>query len=295
MIIVPVVCFTAGIFFTFIFDKRLDKMSDKFIDIDKIIEDKNPALKKWLPGFIVRYLKRITHQKEINALLIKTEGINGFEFCHHVLQHFNITIETKGLENIPKTGGVIFAANHPLGGMDALAIVKEMEPIRKDFKFVVNDILLHLKPLKNLFIGVNKIGSNSKESIAALNAEFEKPQGVFVFPAGLVSRKKKGLVRDLPWKKTFITRSRKFERDIIPVFLDGKLSSFFYNLSNTREKLGVKANIEMLYLVNELFKQKNQTFKLYFGKPISYTTFNKTKTDLEWASFVKEEVYKLQA
>ena len=166
-------------------------MSDKFIDIDKIIEDKNPSLKKWLPKFLIRYLKRITHQKEINSIITNTEGMNGFEFCNYILNYFNISIETKGLENIPKTGGVIFAANHPLGGVDALAIVKEMQPHRTDFKFVVNDILLHLKPLKHLFIGVNKIGSNSKDSIAALNAEFELPQGLFVFPAGLVSRRKK--------------------------------------------------------------------------------------------------------
>jgi len=268
-------------------------MSDKFIDIDKIIEDKNPKLKRWLPKFLINYLKRITHQNEINQIINRTEGMNGFEFCHFVLKEFNITIETTGLENIPKKGNAIFAANHPLGGMDALAIIKEMEPITTQFKFVVNDILLHLRPLKNLFIGVNKIGTNSKDSIAILNSEFAKEQSVFVFPSGLVSRRKKGSVRDLVWKKTFITRSKKFEKDIIPVFLDGKLSNFFYNLANFRETIGIKANIEMLYLVNELFKQKNKTFKLYFGKPISYTTFSKDRTDLEWADFVKQQVYNL--
>jgi len=268
-------------------------MSDKFIDIDKIIEDKNPRLKKWLPDFLIRYLKKITHQKEINKIITDTEGMDGFEFCDFVLKHYNISIKTHGLENIPKTGGIIFAANHPLGGMDALAIVNEMKPVRTDFKFVVNDILLHLKPMKSLFIGVNKIGTNSKGNIATLNAEFAKPQGIFVFPAGLVSRRKKSLIRDLEWKKTFISRSKKFEKNVIPVFLDGRLSNFFYNLANFREKVGIKANIEMLYLVNELFKQKNTTLKLYFGKPISYATFNNTKNDREWADFVKQEVYRL--
>ena len=268
-------------------------MPDKFIDIDKILEDKNPRLKKWLPGFLVRYLKKITHQRVINKVISDTEGMNGFEFCDYVLDYFNITIETTGLEHIPDEGGVIFAANHPLGGMDALAIVKEMKPIRTDFKFVVNDILLHLAPLKDLFIGVNKVGSNSKSHIAQLNAEFAKPQGVFVFPAGLVSRRKKKQVRDLEWKKTFISRSKKFEKDVVPVFLDGKLSNFFYNLANFRERLGLKANIEMLYLVNELFKQKNATLKLFFGKPIPHATFNSSKTDLEWADYVKQKVYRL--
>lgn len=268
-------------------------MSEKFIDIDKIITEKNPTLKKWLPGFILRYLKKILHQKEINAIIENSGDMNEVEFCNYVLKEFKITIETTGLENIPKTGGIIFASNHPLGGMDALAIIKEVIPIRSDIKFVVNDILLHLRQLKNLFIGVNKIGSNTKNNIANLNAEFAKPQSVFVFPAGLVSRKKKGVVKDLVWKKTFISRAKKFDKDVIPVFLDGELSNFFYRLSNIREKIGLKANIEMLYLVNELFKQKNKTLKLYFGKPISYSTFNKSKTDLEWAEFVKQEVYRL--
>ena len=142
-------------------------MSDKFIDIDKIIADRNPRLKKWLPKFILNYLKKILHQKEMNQVIDNTKEMNGFEFCEYVLDHFNIKIEAHGLENIPKSGGQIFAANHPLGGMDALAIVKEMKPIRRDFKFVVNDILLNLAPLKELFIGVNKLGANSKESIVA--------------------------------------------------------------------------------------------------------------------------------
>ena len=269
-------------------------MSDKFIDIDKVLSEKNPKLKKWLPKFLVNYLKRILHQKEINKLLKDNEHLKGFDFCVAILDHFKITIETHGLENIPKTDGVIFAANHPLGGMDALAIIKEVTPIRKDFKFVVNDILLHLKPLNQLFIGVNKIGTNNKDAIKALNNEFDKPQGVFVFPAGLVSRKKNKKVRDLEWKKTFISRSKKFKKDIVPVFLDGELSNFFYNLSNFRERIKVKANIEMLYLVNELFKQKNKTFQLHFGEPIPYQTFDKTKKDIEWAKYVKELVYKLK-
>lgn len=269
-------------------------MSDKFIDIDKIIADRNPRLKKWLPKFILNYLKKILHQKEMNQVIDNTKEMNGFEFCEYVLDHFNIKIEAHGLENIPKSGGQIFAANHPLGGMDALAIVKEMKPIRRDFKFVVNDILLNLAPLKELFIGVNKLGANSKESIVAFNQEFEKEQGIFVFPAGLVSRKKKQKVQDLEWKKTFISRSKKFKKDVIPVFLDGELSNFFYNLANFREKTKLKTNIEMLYLVNELFKLKNNTYHLYFGKTIPFNTFDKSKTDLEWAEVVKNIVYTLK-
>lgn len=264
------------------------------MDIDKIIGEKNPKLLKWLPNFILNYIKKIVHQKEINTILTETKDLDAFEFCNEILNRFNIKIETVGKENIPLTGGGIFAANHPLGGLDALAIVTEVAPIRPDVKFVVNDILMHLKSLSSLFVGVNKHGTNSKASLQDLNNTFNSDQAIFVFPSGLVSRKKKGKVEDLKWKKTFISRSKKFKKDIIPVFLDGELSDFFYNLSNFRERIGIKANIEMLYLVNEMFKLKNNTYRLYFGKPISFETFDQTKSDIQWADYVKQKVYKLK-
>ncbi len=269
-------------------------MSQKFIDIDKIVDEKNPNLRKWVPKFFFSYLKKIVRQKEVNQILEETKDLEGYEFCVEIIKRFNIKIKTHGLNNIPKTGGAIFAANHPLGGIDALAIVKEVTPIRPDIKFVVNDILLHLKNLNKLFIGVNKHGTNTKTSLAALNQEFDSDQAIFVFPAGLVSRKQKGTVKDTEWKKTFISRSKKFKKDVIPVFLDGELSNFFYNLSNFRQRIGIKANIEMLYLVNEMFKLKNKTYHLHFGSPIPHSTFDKSKSDAEWAEYVKTSVYNLK-
>lgn len=269
-------------------------MTEKFIDIDKILADKNPKLKKWMPGFIVRFLKRILHQNEINQILIDNKDNIDYDFCVSILSEFNIKTRLIGSENIPKNGGAIFVCNHPLGGMDALAIIKEVSPIRKDLKFIVNDILLSLKNLKGLFIGVNKHGTNSKQSIIDFNKVFESDKAVFVFPSGLVSRKSKGVIQDLVWKKTVITRAKKFKKDIIPLHIDGELSNFFYNLSSIRTKLGIKANIEMLYLIDETLKQKNKTYTITIGKPIPFNTFDKTKTDLEWAQFVKKKTYSLK-
>jgi len=269
-------------------------MIEKFIDIDKILEDKNPKLKKWIPGFIVRFFKRILHQNEINQILIDNKNNSDYDFCVSILSEFNIKVNLIGSENIPKDGGVIFASNHPLGGMDALAIIKEITTFRKDLKFVVNDILLNLKNLKGLFVGVNKHGANSKQSILDLNKVFDSGQVVFVFPSGLVSRKSKGTIKDLTWKKTVITRSKKFKKDIIPLHIDGELSNFFYRLSAIRTKLGIKANIEMLYLIDETLKQKNKTYTITIGESIPYSAFDKTKTDLEWAQFVKEKTYSLK-
>lgn len=269
-------------------------MEDKFIDIDSLIKDKNPRLYKWMPGFLLRYLKKTIHEKESNEVISDNKGADGFTFSKDVVKRLGINVEVEGLENIPKEGGTIFACNHPLGGMDALAIIQEVYPLRPDLKFVVNDLLLHLPNLKDLFNGVNKHGTNSKDSLTALNELFASERAIFVFPAGLVSRKKKGVVCDLEWKKTFITRSKKFKTPVIPVHIEGELTSSFYRLSNFRTAVGIKANIEMFYLVDELFKQKDKTLRIKFGKSISYNTFDSSKRDIEWAAWVKEKAYALQ-
>jgi putative hemolysin len=269
-------------------------MAEKFIDIEKIIADKNPRLLKWMPRFVLRYLKQILHEDEVNAGIEANKDNYGYDFCVDIIKRFQIHVNVEGLENIPKNGGAIFACNHPLGGFDALAVVQEVNATRPDIKFVVNDILLNLHSLKGMFVGVNKHGTNTKESLEELNKLFESEQAVFVFPAGLVSRKKKDKVEDLEWKKTFVTRSKKFHRDVIPVYIDGKLSNWFYGLANFRKFIGIKANIEMLYLVDELFKQRNKTITIKFGKPIAHSTFDKSKSDPEWADWVKQKVYEMR-
>jgi len=271
-------------------------MSDKqkFIDIKRVISDKNPKLLKWVPGFVIRYLKRILHEDEINYVIDKNRDKMNFEFCQEVINYFNIELTVEGLENIPGQGGCVLAVNHPLGGMDAMAIVTLLEQKRSDIKFIVNDVLLNLENLKGMFVGVNKLGKNAKDSLKKVDELFATDQLICIFPAGLVSRKKKGVVQDLEWKKTFITRARKNKKLIIPAHINGELSNFFYRLSNIRTKLGVKANIEMLYLVNEMFKQQDKKMKVVFGTPIDSTELDrKIKPDNEWAADLKNKVYQL--
>lgn len=271
---------------------RLQKK--KFIDIEKIIQDKNPSLFKRLPKFIISYLKKILHEEEMNLVMDENEGKNGVEFSHNVLEKFKIEVKVSGLENVPKDGGVILASNHPLGGMDALALIKGMKAHRSDFKFVVNDILLALKNLKGLFVGVNKHGKTSAQALQAMNDIFSSEAATFVFPAGLVSRRLGKTIGDLEWKKTFISRAKKFNRPVVPVFVDGCLSKKFYRLAKIRTFFGVKANIEMLYLVDEQFRLKNKTIHIYFGEPIASSTFDETKSDKHWANWVKNIVYNLK-
>jgi len=269
-------------------------MQEKFIDIERVIKSKNPKLLKWLPKFLVNYLKRTIHQEEINQILEENKDKFDYDFARDIIKRFNVKTNVYGLENIPKSGGYIFASNHPLGGIDALALVTTMEPYRKDMQFVVNDILLNLKNLSGLFVGVNKHGGNTKEALNKVDELFASNKAIFVFPAGLVSRKKKGNIADLEWKKTFITRAKKHQKDIIPVYVGGSLSNFFYRLSNLRSTLGIKANIEMLYLADETFKQQHKTLDIIFGEPISVKTFDKTKSDKEWAKWMENKVHEMK-
>lgn len=269
-------------------------MKEKFIDIENVIKSKNPKLLKWLPKFLVNYLKRVVHQDEVNKVLNEFKDIYDYEFSSQLIKRFNIKTTVKGTENIPTEGGFIFASNHPLGGMDAMALVTVIEPYRKDVKFIVNDILLNLKNLNGLFVGVNKHGGNSKKSLQIIDDLFASDQAVFVFPAGLVSRRIKGKVADLEWKKTFITRCKKHNKSIVPVFVGGSLSNFFYRLSILRKNLGIKANLEMLYLCDESFKQRDKTLDIIFGKPIPASFFDHSKSDQEWAKWMEDKVHSME-
>lgn len=266
----------------------------KFIDIEKVINDKNPKLLRVMPGFLVRYVKRILHQDEINDFINRNGHHTSFDFVDDIIREFGAKVNIKGLENLPAEGGCIVASNHPLGGLDGIALVQSIGKKRKDLKFIVNDVLMQLKNLEDIFIGVNKHGKNVAQSIEIINNLYRTDLAMMIFPAGLASRKQGGAIKDLEWKKTFISRSRQHSRNIIPVYIDGHNTNRFYNLAFWRKKIGIKANIEMFYLVDEMYKQKGHNITITFGKPIPYTVFDKRHSDLEWAQKVKDFIYILK-
>lgn len=268
--------------------------TENFIDVRKIIKSKNPTLYKWLPGIIVRYLERILHQKDINTFLLNNKDKYNIDFCVSVMKYLNAKVTITGIDNIPKTGKIVMVMNHPLGGMDAMALVSALKGHREDLKFIVNDILLSLKNLNGIFLGVNKHGKNGFSKREQLTELFGAEEAICIFPAGLVSRKTNGEIVDLDWAKTFITMSKPHERCIIPIYIDGKLSDFFYSLSNFRKKVGLKTNIEMLYLSNEFFKLRNQHIKIIVGKPIPYSSLPSEMNDKKKAAWVKSKVYELK-
>jgi|APDOM4702015159_1054818.scaffolds.fasta_scaffold00052_8 putative hemolysin len=267
--------------------------TDYYIDVDKVIASKNPRLKKFLPKFIISYLKRIVHQDEINGVLRRHGHKQGLEFVNSTLKELGISYRVYGIENLKIDGRYLFASNHPLGGLDGLIMMSEMGRHYDNIKFVVNDLLLNIKQLEPLFIPVNKHGRQSADYAAKIEEAYSSDAQVLYFPAGLCSRKVKGSIVDLEWHKNFIQKAIKHQRDVVPVYFSGRNSEFFYNLSNLRSKVGIKVNFEFIYLVDEMFRQKDKKIDIVIGEPIPHSTFDKSKTLNEWASFVREKSYAL--
>ncbi|MDY0102913.1 MAG: 1-acyl-sn-glycerol-3-phosphate acyltransferase [Lentimicrobium sp.] len=265
----------------------------KYIDLEKVIAGKNPRLLRILPGFLLRYLKKTVHQDELNDILNKHKNKFGQEFLKEILKDFGANIVTHGEENLLLADRFVIVSNHPLGGLDGMALMYEVGKYLPEIVTPVNDFLMHLPNLKPLFIPVNKHGSNAS-NIATFNETFGSEKTVLYFPAGLCSRKTGDKIIDLEWKKTFLSKARKFNRNIIPVHISGRNSAFFYNLANFRKWIGLKVNLEMLFLVDEVFKQKNKNIVITFGQPIPIEVFDKKHTDKQWANQLRTHVYKLE-
>ena len=266
----------------------------KKLDIDAVLKSKAKNHYNKIPKVAINYLKKKVHQDELNYIIETNRDEHGSDFMKACVDYFNLTLHIKGEENIPETGKFVFASNHPLGGLDGICLAATLgEKYDKKIKYLVNDILLNIENLETIFVPVNKHGWQAKDSVKAMNDAYESDNQIITFPAGLCSRKQNGQIKDLKWAKSFVAKAKTYERDIIPVHFQGRNSNFFYNLSNLRMKLGVKLNIEMLYLADEMMKKKNAEFTITFGKPISWQSLDKSKTPLEWAQNIKESVYKL--
>lgn len=263
----------------------------KFIEIEKVIKDKAPTLKKWLPRFVLKYLKRKLHEDEINFVMHELKDKYGIEFNNGCIELLGANVVSVNAHHIPKSGGIILAANHPLGGLDGMAFVKAIGEVRPDIHFVVNDVLKNLKNYGDVFIGINKIKSTSPTSLRTIESVLMTEDAIGFFPAGLVSRKQNGQIRDLEWKKSFVTQAIDHKRMIVPVFIEGENSKFFYRFANFRKRMGVKANIEMLFLPDEMFKKKGYTIKVHFGKAFDTAILDKQKSHKQWAEHIKQYVY----
>lgn len=267
--------------------------SYKPINVKQLFQEKNPALAKLMPGFVFSYIERILHLDVFNDFMKRNSHLKGIPFVSQAIVEFDIKEQINGFENIPEEGRFIFASNHPLGGFDAFLLMKCVDKRLGKLKFLTNDILLGVPSLRPMFIPINKHGGNTREAAVILNDTYNSDEQILIFPSGLASRKIKGEIIDLEWKKHFIAKAVKHQRDIVPVFIGGRNSNRFYRLANIRKFLHIKWNIEMFFLPDELIKHRNSEVPIYFGKPIPYQTFDKSKTQQEWSDWVKGQVYKL--
>lgn len=269
-----------------------DNRTDYLLDINKIL---GPELVKKLPRFAINFLKRRIHQDDINGCIMTAEHYKGVGFFDEALNHLNITFKIRGEENLDLSKRYLFVCNHPLGGPEALIIGSVFRRLYGDgFMVPVNHILANLKPLREFFVPVKVYSSRQSRELGGQIAEmFQSDRQVLVFPAGLCARKIKGKVTEMPWKKMFVTQAKRYERDVVPMHISGFNSKKFFFFTKLSMFLKLKFNIGMLFLVDELFKKSGEEFIITIGKPVPYTTFDKSKTDIQWAAEIQNQVKKL--
>ena len=267
------------------------------IDVASIIQSKKPKLYRWLPPFVIRWIGRIIYQKEINGVLERLDGKKDIDFIRGTLDDLRIERSYAGLEHLDPGKRYIIASNHPLGGVDGLALAEAVNSrMRHGVKVMVNDILMNLTPMSGIFVPINKYGRQSEENVRKLNDALNGDASMIYFPAGICSRRIKGKITDPGWKKNFVQKALETRRDIVPVFVDERNSGFFYGLSNFRKAIGLKVNIEMLLLPGELFKRRGGHIRIRFGEPIPYETLAQSnRTPQEWAAVIREKSYALGA
>ncbi len=259
------------------------------IDIGEVLRSKgvNNA-----PRFLVNLLKRLVHQDELNDMLARCSGLEGIEFAQKVLEILKVSYRIHGMENLPAKGGrYIFASNHPLGGLDGLILISLIGREMGDVRFVVNDLLMFVKPLEPIFVPVSKFGRINQTNADKINTAFRSDAQMLYFPAGLCSRLIKGEIIDLEWKKTFVSKAVEYDRDIVPVHFSGKNSMFFYRLAKLRKLLKIKFNVEMLFLVDEMFKQKGKTFDIFIRKPVPVSAISQEKDFKLWTEKIRNICY----
>lgn len=271
---------------------------EKTIDIKRILKDKMGSKARFVPCFLVAWLKKIIHEDEVNRFLWENRNLKGTEWLTACVQYLDMTLDIVGAENLPdKNDGKLytFVSNHPLGGQDGVSLGSIIgRHYDGKFRYLVNDLLLNLPGLKPVSIGINKTGKQSRDFPRMVEAGFNSDNHLLMFPAGLNSRRINGEIHDLPWKKTFITKSVETHRDVVPIHFNGQNSKRFYRIAKFSDRY-LPFNLAMLFLVDEMYRNVGKTFRITIGKPIPWQTFNKTKTPMEWANFVEERVYALSS
>lgn len=274
------------------------EVTEHTIDVDNLLRSKMGDKADRIPRFLVRYLKKIIHQDEVNEFLWQTKGIEGTPWLKKCVEYLDMKLVVTGEENLPAKDDArryTFVSNHPLGGIDGVALGSIIgEKYDGNFRYLVNDLLMNLPGLAPVCIPINTTTKKGRDFPAVIEEGFASDHHLLMFPAGLCSRDINGEIHDIPWKKTFLTKSVQAHRDIVPIYFSGSNSRRFYRIAKLCKLFKLKVNVAMLYLVDEMYKNKGKTFEVRIGKPIPWQTFDKSKPDREWALWVEEEVYRLR-
>lgn len=266
------------------------------IDLRQVLASKLGSKARFVPKALVRWLERFICADELNGMLARFYPKRGAEFCEAALSDLDVKVEVANPEMFPPVADrrVIFVCNHPLGGLDGVALIAELcRRYGPGVRFVVNDLLMAVEPLSDVFLPINKHGRQSREAIEEINRVMEGPDPVLVFPAGLVSRLgDDGSIRDLKWRKMFVSKALQHKRDVVPLHFSGENSASFYTLARRRKRLGLKFNIEMLRLPRELVGSRGKTFRLTVGQRLSWRRLQGAKPE-QAASEVREMCYAL--
>jgi putative hemolysin len=265
----------------------------KVIDIEKVIKSSKSKFVRSLPKFTVRLIERVLHQDEMNASIQKNCHKTGVPFVNNILSDWNVKIVIKGRENVPGSGRFVFVGNHPVGGMDSLAFLNTIYQFFPNVISPSNQLFNYIPNLHPVILGVNVFGMNTKDTIEKINELFESDSQIMIFPSGIVSRRSKGIISDLVWQKTFITKAVQYKRDIIPVHISGRNSNLFYFISNMRKYLRIKMSLEIILLPREMMRQRNSTITMTIGEVIPYQSLTDGLNHNEWAQKVRSIVYSL--
>ena len=261
-------------------------MNDKpmKIDVDQVLRARLPKHYRYIPRFVIRWLEHTICQDKLNAILVKMAGKDGVDATIAALDEMNITIETEGLDRLPD-GRYMFVSNHPLGGLDGLALISLLgQRYDHKIKFMVNDLLMAVEPLRDVFLPVNKYGSQSRAAATQIEQALKSDDQFITFPAGLCSRMQPdGSIADLPWQKSAIVHAVNYQRDVVPVFFDAHNSKFFYRFAKWRKKLGFKFNIELIFLPKEMIKKCGSNLRVIIGEPIPWNTLDAKRPKQEAA------------
>ena len=265
----------------------------QILDIEEVIKAKAGKKARRIPKFVIKWFKKFIHQDFINEYL--KEGYVGVEFCENCLKYLGVEIEVVGRENLPKDGRrYTFASNHPLGAIDGVTLGAVIgREYDGNIKYLMNDILMNLKGMAPLGIPINKLGGQARNLPKLINEVYESDCQMLVFPAGLCSRKIDGKIQDLEWGKSFIKKSRDTGRDIVPIHFEGENSKRFYRIAKLQKIFGLKFNIAMMLLPDEMYRSKGRKYRITIGKPIAISSLDKSKTDVQWAQEIRQHVYDL--